>query len=69
MISRIENTHQDVKKREPSYIEVSGECVISSVLSHRSRDLKQWTSVTARLELKVLFSKQGKVHPRGVRAG
>ena len=43
--------------------------VISSVLSFQSTDLKQRTSVTARLQLRVLFSKQRKVHPRGVRAG
>lgn len=32
-------------------LELSGECVISSVLSHHNKDLKQWTSVTARLQL------------------
>ena len=30
---------------------MSGECVISSVLSCCSKDLKEWTSVTARLQL------------------
>ena len=30
---------------------LSGECVISSVLSRRSKNLKQWTSVTAQLQL------------------
>ena len=46
-----------------------GECIISLVLSYRSKDLKWWTIVTARLQLWVLFSKQSIVHPRGVRAG
>ena len=50
-------------------LELSGECVISSVLSHHNKDLKQWTSVLARLQLSVLFSKQRIVHPQGVRAG
>ena len=40
-----------------------------SVLSHCSKYLKQWTSVTARLQLRVLFGRQRIVHPRGVRAG
>ena len=39
------------------------------VLSCRSKDVKRWTSVTAWLQLSVLFSKQRKVHPRGGRAG
>ena len=42
---------------------MSGECVISSVLSHHSKDLKWRTSVTAQLQLRVLFGKQRKVHP------
>ena len=45
------------------------ECVISLVLSHHCKDLKQQTSVTTRLQLRVLFHKQSKVHPCGVRAG
>ena len=44
------------------------ECVISSVLSHHCKDLKRRTSVTARWQLRVLFCKQRKVHPWGVRA-
>ena len=32
-----------------------GECVISSVLSHHSKNLKQWTSVTARLQLSFIW--------------
>ena len=46
-----------------------GECVTSLVLSRHSKDLKQRTSVTARLQLRVLLGKQRKVHPQGVRAG
>ena len=34
------------------------ECVISSVLSHHDKDLKRQTSVTARLQPRVLFGKQ-----------
>ena len=37
---------------------MSGECVISSVLSHCNKDLKRWTSVTASLQLRVLFGKE-----------
>ena len=40
-----------------------GECVISLVLSWRSKDLKWWTSITAGLQPRVLFGKQRKVHP------
>ena len=46
-----------------------GERVTSSVLSHHSKDLKWKTSFTARLQLRVLLGKQGKVQPQGVRAG
>ena len=47
-----------------------GECVISSVLSHQSKNLKWRTSVIAWLQLRVLAGKQQrKVHPQGVRAG
>ena len=58
---------------QPGYIQdlapdISGECVISSVLSHHSKDLKQWTSVTAWLQLSFIH-KQRRVHPRGMRAG
>ena len=48
---------------------MSGECVISSVLSDHSKDLKWRASVTAQLQLRVLFGKQRKVHPRGVTGG
>ena len=48
---------------------LSGECVISSVLSHHCKDLKRWTNVTAELQLRVLSGKQRKVHPQGMRAG
>ena len=42
-----------------------GECVISSVLSCCSKNLKWWTdNVTV-----VLFRKQKKIHPQGVRVG
>ena len=59
-----------------------GECVISSVLSCCSRNLKWWTSVTTWLQLNlnggplsqlgyssVLFGKQRKIYPQAVRAG
>ena len=36
---------------------MSGECVISSVLSHHNKKLKQWTSVTAPCDRSVLFRK------------
>ena len=39
-------------------IQLLGECVISSVQSCHSKDLKWQTSVTAQLQLRVLFSKQ-----------
>ena len=46
-----------------------GECIISQVLSYHTKDLKWRTSVTAQLQLWVLFGKQRIVPPRGVRAG
>ena len=46
-----------------------GECVISSGLSHHSKDLKQQTGVTARLKLRVLFGKQRIICPSGMRVG
>ena len=49
--------------------DMSGECVVSSVLSCSSKDLKPWTSVTAQLQLRVLFAKQRKAYPHGVRVG
>ena len=42
--------------------------LIPSVLSPCSKDLKQWTSVVAWLQLRVVFGKQRKVHPQGGRA-
>ena len=46
---------------------VSAECVISLVLSCCNKNLKWQTSVTAWLQLRVLFSKQRIIHPRGMR--
>ena len=37
--------------------------------SWHSKDLKRWTSVTTRLQLRVLFKKQRTVYPGGVRVG
>ena len=56
------------------YIQVTapdmlGGCIISSVLSCHNKDLKLRTSVTAWLQLRVLFSKQRIVHPQDMRAG
>ena len=46
------------------------ECVISSVLSCHSKILKQrLTSVTAQCYSSVLFGKQRKIHPPGMKAG
>ena len=50
---------------QPGYIRVtasdmSGEYVISLVLSRRSKNLKWRTSVTAQLELRVLFTSKGR---------
>ena len=42
------------------------ECVISSVLYCHNKDLRQWTSVTAQLYFRVLFSNQRIVHSQGV---
>ena len=50
-------------------IQLLGECVISSVQSCHSKDLKWQTSVTAQLQLRVFFGKQRIVHPQGIRAG
>ena len=44
------------------------ESVISLALSYWNKDLKQETSATAQLQLRVLFGKQRIVHPPGVRA-
>ena len=46
-----------------------GKCEISSVLSCHSKDLKRQTSVTALLQLRVLFGKQRKVYPWGMKVG
>ena len=48
---------------------MSGEFIISSVLSRHNKDLKWWVSVTAQLQLRVLFSRQRIVHSQGMRAG
>ena len=37
------------------WVILSGECVISLVLSHCSKDLKQWTSVTALLQFSFIW--------------
>ena len=38
---------------------MSGECVIFSVLSHHSKDLKQWTSVIAQLQFSFIWQVKG----------
>ena len=48
----------------PLPLTLSGECVISSVLSHHNKYLRQRTSVTAQLQLRILFSKQSTVYPQ-----
>ena len=45
---------------------MSGECVISPVLSRHSKDLKWGTD---HCYSSVLFGKQRKIHPRGMRVG
>ena len=35
---------------------------LSLALSHCSKDLKQWTSVIARLQLKLLLNRQQNIH-------
>ena len=47
-----ENPWTEVKISEPT-CEMLGECVISLVLSSCSKDLKWWTSVPARFQLRV----------------
>ena len=64
----------ELRLLQTGYIQVtasdmSGECIISSFLSHHSKDLKWRTSVTARLQLRVLLGKKRKVHVQGVRVG
>ena len=60
----------DVGGRESGGLggQVSGECVISLVLSLGSKDLKWQTGVTVQLQPRVLFGKQRIVYPGGVRA-
>ena len=61
----------------PGPEEVLGECVISSVLCRHNKTLKRqtsvtalgWASVTAPCYTSVLFRKQRKMYPRGVREG
>ena len=48
---------------------MSGECVISLVLSLHNKDLKWWTSVTDWLQLRILFGEQRTIHPQGMRVG
>ena len=48
---------------------MSGECVISLVLSFHNKDLKWWTSVTDWLQLRILFGEQRTIHPQGMRVG
>ena len=38
---------------------MSGECVIFLVLSHHSKDLKQWTSVIAQLQFSFIWQVKG----------
>ena len=44
-------------------------CNFLGSISPQQRFETQWNSVTAQLQLRVLFSKQRKVHLRGMRAG
>ena len=46
---------------------LSGVCVISSVLSHHSKDFIWWTSVIALLQLSFIWQKKWIVHPQGIR--
>ena len=50
----------------PSKLELSGEFVISSVLSHCSKNLKWWTD---QCYSSILFGKQRKIHTWGLRTG
>ena len=65
ILLQVEN-RQLLKEKNKSAIKLLGECVISSVLSHHSKNLKWRTSVTVGYS-SVLFSKQRIVHPRGMR--
>ena len=56
-----------LKEISPEYsLEAWGECIISSVLSHHSKNLKQQTDQCYN---SVLFGKPKKIHPQGVRVG
>ena len=65
------STHHKILKKRVNII-MSGECVISLVLSHHNKNLKQWTSVsalgrtsiTALCYSSILFRKQRKIHPK-----
>ena len=50
----------------PSKLELSGEFVISSVLSHCSKNLKWWTD---QCYSSILFGKQRKIHTWSLRTG
>ena len=65
ILLQVEN-RQLLKEKNKSAIKLLGECVISLVLSHHSKNLKWRTSVTVGYS-SVLFSKQRTVHPRGMR--
>ena len=65
ILLQVEN-RQLLKEKNKSAIKLLGERVISSVLSHHSKNLKWRTSVTVGYS-SVLFSKQRIVHPRGMR--
>ena len=65
ILLQVEN-RQLLKEKNKSAIKLLGECVISLVLSHHSKNLKWRTSVTVGYS-SVLFSKQRIVHPRGMR--
>ena len=87
LIGKDSDAGKDWRQKEKGTAEdetvVSGERVISSILSHYRKKLKQqmdqcyslvtaqfklWTSVTAQLQLSTIC-KQRKIHPRDVRVG
>ena len=45
---------QQSSRKSPNLV-LLGECVISSVLSHHSKNLRQWTSVTAWLQFSFIW--------------
>ena len=63
ILLQAENRQLFLKEKCKSAINLSGDCVISSVLSHHGKNLKWCTSVTVGYS-SVLFSKQRIVHPR-----